>query len=70
VIWSISAQPKELSDHQLDCELTIAASAIGRLRFQRYETLLAEAQLRGLVLKPDVGPEQDVRRRRSHESRR
>jgi hypothetical protein len=39
----------ELSDAQLEEELTIAASAPDHLRIDRYEQLLAEAQDRGLV---------------------
>jgi hypothetical protein len=66
VALSTLGRPGELTDLQLDCELTIAASAPGRLRFSRYEELLTEARLRGLVSKPtsfdsdqcrrDVGP--------------
>ena len=39
----------ELSDDELQAELTIAASAPDHLRMDRYEELLAEAQRRGLV---------------------
>jgi hypothetical protein len=38
--------PEELDDEELDGELTIAAAAIGRLRFDRYEELLRELELR------------------------
>jgi hypothetical protein len=49
---SIFVRPEELDDPQLNCELTIAASASGRLRFNRFEQLLAEAQRRGIVPRP------------------
>ena len=52
VALSTLSRPGELTDLQLDCELTIAASAPGRLRFNRYEELLTEARVRGLVAKP------------------
>jgi hypothetical protein len=39
----------ELSDEELEAELTIAASTPDRLRMDRYEELLAEAERRGLV---------------------
>ena len=52
VISSTLVRPGELTDLQLDGELTIAASAPGRLRFKRYEELLTEARVRGLVSKP------------------
>jgi hypothetical protein len=51
VISSTLVRPGELTDLQLDGELTIAASAPGRLRFKRYEELLSEALARGLVSK-------------------
>jgi hypothetical protein len=46
------ARPEELSDVELDCELTIAAATRGHLRFDRYQELFDEAQLRGLVSGP------------------
>jgi hypothetical protein len=52
VISSTLVRPGELTDLQLDGELTIAASAPGRLRFKRYEELLSEALARGLVSNP------------------
>jgi hypothetical protein len=61
VALSTLSHPGELTDLQLDCELTIAASAPGRLRFNRYEELLTEARVRGLVAKP-TGFESDQRR--------
>jgi hypothetical protein len=70
VALSTLSRPGELTDLQLDCELTIAASAPGRLRFNRYEELLTEARVRGLVSKPtsfDSGPVPE--RRRSFGSR-
>ena len=50
-VISSTLVPGELTDLQLDGELTIAASAPGRLRFKRYEELLSEALARGLVSK-------------------
>jgi hypothetical protein len=44
--------PDELSDDDLESELTIAASTRGRLRLERSERLLDEALLRGLVVRP------------------
>jgi hypothetical protein len=41
--------PAELKDDELDRELTLIAGLRGRLRFDRFEELLGEAQLRGLV---------------------
>ena len=52
VVSSTLVRPGELTDLQLDGELTIAASAPGRLRFKRYEELLTEARVRGLVSRP------------------
>ena len=49
---SIFVRPEELNDPQLNRELTIAASATGRRRFNRFEQLLAEAQRRGIVPRP------------------
>jgi hypothetical protein len=46
-------QPEELNDDELDRELTLVASLRGRLRFDRFEELLGEAQLRGLVLRTE-----------------
>ena len=46
-------QPGELDDDELDRELTLVASLRGRLRFDRFEELLGEAQLRGLVLRTE-----------------
>jgi len=40
---------EELDDDELDDELTIAAVAIGRLRFDRYTELLREAERRSMV---------------------
>ena len=50
VSLTILERPGELSDDELDRELTIAASARGRLRFDRYEQLLDEAIVRGRVV--------------------
>jgi|KBSMisStaDraftv2_1062788.scaffolds.fasta_scaffold4022013_1 hypothetical protein len=49
---AILDRPDELSDDDLESELTIAASTRGRLRLERYERLLDEALLRGLVVRP------------------
>jgi hypothetical protein len=46
-------QPGELDDDELDRELTLVASLRGRLRIDRFEELLGEAQLRGLVLRTE-----------------
>ena len=45
--------PQELDDDELDRELTLVGSLRGRLRFDRFEELLGEAQLRGLVLRTE-----------------
>jgi hypothetical protein len=50
----ILEHPGELSDDDLDRELTIAASTRGRLRFDRYEQLLDEARDRGRIVWPDT----------------
>jgi hypothetical protein len=42
--------PQELDDDELDRELTLVGSLRGRLRFDRFEELLAEAKVRGLDL--------------------
>ena len=47
---AILERPAELSDEELDCELTLAASTRGRLRFDRYQQLLDEAIIRGRVV--------------------
>ena len=47
---AILDRPDEPSDDDLESELTIAASTRGRLRLERYERLLDEALLRGLVV--------------------
>jgi hypothetical protein len=52
-VLSAILDPDQLSDDELDCELTIAASTRGLLRIDRYEQLLSEALLRGLVARPD-----------------
>jgi len=39
-------EPTELSKEELEAELTIAAYAPGRLRYARYERLLAERRRR------------------------
>ena len=49
---AILDRPDESSDDDLESELTIAASTRGRLRLERYERLLDEALLRGLVVRP------------------
>ena len=49
---AILDRPDELSDDDLESELTIAASTRGRLRLEGYERLLDEALLRGLVVRP------------------
>ena len=55
-VISSTLVPGELTDLQLDVELTIAASAPGRLRFKRYEELLSEALARGIpVVTTSVG---------------
>jgi len=41
--------PADLDDAELEHELDIAAVAIGRLRFDRYQELLAEAERRSLL---------------------
>jgi len=41
--------PENLDDAELEHELDIAAVAIGRLRFDRYQELLAEAERRSLL---------------------
>ena len=59
----------ELSDDELQAELTMAASAPDRQRIDRYEELLAEAQRRGLVPEATAGstrrPERSCRPRQS-----
>jgi len=52
VASAILDRPDELSDDDLESELTIAASTRGRLRLERYEQLLDEALLRSLVVRP------------------
>ena len=42
--------PEDLDDAELERELEIAAVAIGRLRFDRYQELLAEAERRSLLV--------------------
>jgi hypothetical protein len=42
-------EPKELSKDELEEELTIAAYAPGRVRFARFELLLAERRRRVLA---------------------
>lgn len=54
-MFSATLDPDQLSDDELDRELTIAASTRGLLRFDRYEQLLSEALIRGLVARPDSG---------------
>jgi len=54
VLLAILERPGELSDEELDRELTIAASTRGRLRFDRYEQLLDEAIVRGRVASSDA----------------
>jgi hypothetical protein len=54
VSLAILERPGELSDEELDRELTIAASTRGRLRFDRYEQLLDEAIVRGRVASSDA----------------
>jgi len=49
-------QPEELGDDELDVELTLVASLRGRLRFDRFQELLDEAQLRGLVRQKEDDP--------------
>jgi hypothetical protein len=52
-VASVSGRPqrpvRELSDEELEAELTIAASAPDNRRVDRYEELLAEARRRGLA---------------------
>jgi hypothetical protein len=54
VLLAILERPGELSDEELDRELTIAASTRGRLRFDRYEQLLDEAIVRDRVASSDA----------------
>ena len=49
-------QPEELNDDELDRELTLVASLRGRLRFDRFEELFEEAQLRSLVFRTEDDP--------------
>jgi hypothetical protein len=49
-------QPEERNDDELDRELTLVASLRGRLRFDRFEELFEEAQLRGLVFRTEDDP--------------
>jgi len=49
-------QPEELNDDELDRELTLVASLGGRLRFDRFEELFEEAQLRSLVFRTEDDP--------------
>ena len=53
----MNGRHEEVSNDELERELTIAASAIGRFRFDKFEELLAEARSRGLVLTvEDIAP--------------
>jgi hypothetical protein len=58
VSLAIHEHPGELSDDELDRELTIAAGTRGRLRFDRYEQLLTEAIVRGRVVWSDTSEDE------------